>query len=261
MKKVFLFLVFAMIVSVANAWHKNSEAGVVVLATKYLTPEAKALVEKHLGTRYEDDVDCLYYWQMKKRADYTNEIHYLHLDKDFQPLSVEGDDAYAALEKALTVVRAHKLQSDAEVKTALRYVINLMLDIHNLSQIRIENIPHSQADFKFKRQKSEYKPNEYKLYKWSTFFTVQSNAYAVFHADLWAEDMDLCHGKHREEYSKGELRDWVSANGALAAEILSEISPDCVTTLRRILELDFLNYDMMARAGYRLAVLLNDALK
>lgn len=261
MKKIFLFVAFAMMVSVANAWHKNNEAGVVVLATKHLTPQAKALVEKYLGARYEDDVDCIYYWQRKKMVNFTKEIHYLHLDKDFRPLSVEGDDAYAALVKALEVVKAHKSQPDAEVKKALRCVINLMLDIHNLSQIRIENVAHSQADFKFRRQKSEYKPNEYKNYKWSNFFTVQSNSYAIFHADLWAEDMELCHGKNKAEFSKGELRDWVAANGALATELLSEINPDNVMTLRRFLELDYLNYDMMARAGYRLAKLLNDTIK
>lgn len=261
MKKIFLFVAFAMMVSVANAWHKNNEAGVVVLATKHLTPEAKVLVEKHFGVTYEDDVDYLYFLQRKKKADFTNEIHYLHLDKDFKPLNVEGDDAYAALEKALGVVRAHKSHSDAEVKKALRYVVNLMLDIHNLSQIRIENIAHSQADFKFRRQASEYKPNVYKNYKWSNFFTVQSNSYAVFHANLWAEDMDLCHGKHKAEFSKGELRDWVAANGVMAAELLAEINPDTIMTLRRFLELDYLNYDMMARAGYRLAKLLNDSVR
>lgn len=261
MKKIFMFVAFVMAVSVANAWHKNCEAGVVVLATKYLTPEAKAVVEKHLGTAYEDDVEHLYLLQRKKKADFSNEIHYLHLDKNFQPMSVEGDDAYAALEKALAVVRAHKTQPDAEVKSALRYVVNLLLDIHDLAQIRVENIAHSQSDFKFRRQMNEYKPNVYKNYKWSTFFAGQSKSYAVFHADLWAEDMDVCHARHKDEFTKGGLRDWAASNGAMAAELLSEIRPDCTTTLRRYLELDYLNYDMMARAGFRLSKLLNETIK
>ena len=149
----------------------------------------------------------------------------------------------------------------AEVKNALRYVVGLMLDIHNLSLIRIENVAHSQSDFKFCRHLSEYKPNVYKNYKWSTFFTAQSNSYAVFHADLWAEDMDVCHAKNKAEFTKGELHDWVAANGAMAAELLSEINPENIMTLRRYLELDYLNYDMMARAGYRLAKLLNETIK
>ena len=261
MKKIFLLVAFALTVSVASAWHKNCNAGVVALAVKHLTPEAKRVVDKHLGAAYEDDCGYIYVLERKKKSNFTKEVHYLHLDKDFQPLNVEGDDALVAIEKALDVLRTRKSHSDAEVKVALRYVINLMCDIHNLSLIRIESIAHSQSDFAFRRHLSEYKPNVYKNYKWSTFFTAQSNSYAVFHADLWAEDMDVCHAKHKAEFTKGELRDWVAANGAMAAELLSEINPEKIMTLRRYLELDYLNYDMMARAGYRLAELLNNTIK
>ena len=261
MKKIFLLVAFALTVSVASAWHKNCNAGVVALAVKHLTPETKSIVDKHLGTAYEDDCGYIYALERKKEAFFTKEVHYLHLDKNFQPLNVEGDDALAVIEKSLNVLRAHKSHSNAEVKKALRYVINLMCDIHNFSNIRIESIAHSQSDFKFRRHLSEYKPNVYKNYKWSTFFTAQSNSYAVFHADLWAEDMDVCHAKNKAEFTKGELHDWVASNGAMAAELLSEINPENIMTLRRYLELDYLNYDMMARAGYRLAKLLNETIK
>ena len=261
MKKIFLLVAFALTVSVASAWHKNCNAGVVALAVKHLTPEAKRVVDKHLGAAYEDDCGYIYVLERKKKSNFTKEVHYLHLDKDFQPLNVEGDDALVAIEKALDVLRTRKSHSDAEVKVALRYVINLMCDIHNFSNIRIENIPHSQTDFSFKRQKSEYKPTEYLTYKWSTFWLRHSNSLGVFHADLWAEDMDVCHARHKDEFTKGGLRDWAASNGAMAAELLSEIRPDCTTTLRRYLELDYLNYDMMARAGYRLAKLLNETIK
>lgn len=261
MKKIFLLVAFALTVSVASAWHKNCNAGVVALAVKHLTPEAKRVVDKHLGAAYEDDCGYIYVLERKKKSNFTKEVHYLHLDKDFQPLNVEGDDALVAIEKALDVLRTRKSHSDAEVKLALRYVINLMCDIHNFSNIRIENIPHSQTDFSFKRQKSEYKPTEYLTYKWSTFWLRHSNSLGVFHADLWAEDMELCHGKHKADLSKGDLRNWVAANGAMAAELLAEINPEKIMTLRRFLELDYLNYDMMATAGFRLAALLNDTIK
>ena len=261
MKKIFILLALVLTTSASYAWHNNCHEGIVILAVEHLNPEAKSAVEKYLGQSYNDDIKYLYKLEKAGKAKHGEEIHYLHLDKDFQPLSVEGDDAYAALEKALAVVRAHKTHSAAEVKNALRYVVGLMLDIHNLSLIRIENVAHSQSDFKFRRHLSEYKPNVYKNYKWSTFFTAQSNSYAVFHADLWAEDMDVCHAKNKAEFTKGELHDWVASNGAMAAELLSEINPENIMTLRRYLELDYLNYDMMARAGYRLAKLLNETIK
>ena len=261
MKKIFLLVAFALTVSVASAWHKNCNAGVVALAVKHLTPEAKGVVDKYLGSAYEDDCGYIYALERKKEVFYTKEVHYLHLDGNFQPMSVEGDDALATIEKSLNVLRAHKSHSNAEVKVALRYVINLMCDIHNFSNIRIENIPHSQADFSFKRQKSEYKPNEYTTYQWSTFWLKLSNSLGVFHADLWAEDMELCHGGKYAEFTKGTLRDWAADNGAKAAAYLAYVYPDSVITLRNYLEMDFANYDMVARAGFRLAALLNEALK
>ena len=261
MKKIFLLVAFALTVSVASAWHKNCNAGAVALAVRHLTPEAKSIVDKHLGAAYEDDCGYIYALERKKEVFFTKEVHYLHLDENFQPMSVEGDDALATIEKSLNVLRAHKSHSNAEVKKALRYVINLMCDIHNFSNIRIENIAHSQADFSFKRQKSEYKPNEYITYQWSTFWLKLSNSLGVFHADLWAEDMELCHGGKYEEFTKGTLRDWAADNGAKAAGYLAKISPDSVITLREYLEMDFVNYDMVTRAGFRLAALLNEALK
>ena len=50
MKKIFLLVAFALTVSVASAWHKNCNAGVVALAVKHLTPEAKSVADKYLGS-------------------------------------------------------------------------------------------------------------------------------------------------------------------------------------------------------------------
>ena len=261
MKKIFLLMIFALTVSVASAWHTNCNAGVVALAVKHLTPTAKSVVVKHLGTAYEDDCGYIYALERKKEVFFTKEVHYLHLDKNFQPLNVKGDDALAVIEKSLNVLRAYKSHSNAEVKEALRYVINLMCDIHNFSNIRIESIAHSQSDLTFRRQLSDYKPAEFKILQWSKVWRNLSARKGVFHADLMAEDMELCHGKKFAEFTKGTLADWVADNGARAAEQLSIMYPNSEITLRYYNEMEYINYDMMTRAGFRLAALLNEALK
>lgn len=261
MKKIFLALTFIMVVSAASAWNKNVNAGVVVLATKHLSPEALNVVQSYLGANYEDDTDLLYFMERKKRATHTKEIHYLHLDKNFQPIKVEGDDALKAIEAALEVVRTRNSRSDAEVKRALRCVINLMIDIHTLSNIRIENIGHSQSDFELKRQRSDYKPTELVAFRWSRVWNQLSQRQGIFHAELMAEDLELCHGDKFAEFTKGTLHDWVADNGARAAEQLAIVYPDSVITTCYFNTMEYVNYDMMARAGFRLAVLLNDAVK
>lgn len=261
MKKILLFVAFISLVFSASAWNKNVDAGAVVLATKYLTPEAKGVVEKYLGTVYEDDVDFLYFLERKKKATHTKEIHFLHLDKNYQPLNVEGDDALKSIEAALEIVRTRDSHSDAEVKKALRYVINLMLDIHNFSNVRIENIEHSQADFELRRQRSDYKSTEFVSYKWSRIWNQLSARQGIFHAELMAEDMELCHGDKFAEFTKGNLHDWAADNGARAAEQLAVMYPNSEITLRYFNLMEYFNYDMITRAGMRLAKLLNETIK
>ena len=59
MKKMFLCLAFVLTVSVANAWWRNSEEAVVIVAEEYLAPKAKKMVNKYLGKSYADDVQYL----------------------------------------------------------------------------------------------------------------------------------------------------------------------------------------------------------
>ena len=68
MKKIFLLVAFALTVSVASAWHKNCNAGVVALAVKHLTPEAKSVVDKHLGAAYDA---CIHGYKTKSMRSMT----------------------------------------------------------------------------------------------------------------------------------------------------------------------------------------------
>ena len=71
----------------------------------------------------------------------------------------------------------------------------------------------------------------------------------------------MCLGEKRAELSKGTLYDWTTQIGEKAAWLYSRVNPDYVMTRRERNELEDLNYEMMTRCGYRLAVLLNEAAK
>ena len=258
-----MILAFVSIVAVANAWDKHADEGIIILATKHLSPEAKVMVEKYLGTSYADDVKYLNILERKKAAMFTKEIHYLHLDKDFRPMKIEGDDALAAIEKSMAVVRARDSHSKAEVVGALRTIINLMCDIHNPSYVRIENIPHSQQDFIFFTHVADMTKRSQiaSKMKWSLFWDLYAVWHAGFSGALWAEDMELCHGGERAKLSKGSLQDWAAQIGANAAELYARIAPDYHMTRRERNELEDLNCEMMSRAGYRLAALFNELAK
>ena len=129
MKKVFLILVFALTLSTVSAWEKRPDEGVFILATKHLSAEAQTLVKEYLGDSYNDDMHYLYDLERAKKATHTKEIHFLHLDKSYKPVKAGSNDAIAALEKAMAVVRAHEKQSHKKVVAALRTMIDLMCDV------------------------------------------------------------------------------------------------------------------------------------
>lgn len=259
MKKIFLILALALTASVANAWNKEAETGLVTLASKHLSAEAKSMVDQYLGSNYYDDVMYLYTLEQKKTAEHSKEIHYLHLDANLKPAVVEGDDAYKALNEAIAVVRSRDSKSKTEVTKAMRVIINLMSDIHHLSSVRIEGVPHSQSDFKmlcYAGDVGSYSKRTSNV-KWSRFWDVYPGWHNGFSAALWAEDIELCHGADRAKLAEGELNDWVAQIGSKAAEALSRYNEGYVMSRRERNELEYVNYEMMARAAYRLAALFN----
>ena len=262
MKKIFLMLALMLSVSVANAWNERADEGVVLLAKKHLSAEAKAMLNKYLGDSYIDDVRYLYEIESRKAAAHTKSIHYLHLDKDLKPMKVEGSNALEELESALSVVRNRKSQSDELVATALRVVINLVCDIHNLSNVRIDGVPHSHNDFKFVWYKGDIgKRKTTGKIAWGTFWTSYISWHKGYSGNLWAEELELSLGSKRAEFSKGSLNDWASEIGGVANGLYARINPEYEMTRRERNELEDLSCEMMARAGYRLAVLLNSAAK
>ena len=264
MKRILLLLVSLISVLVANAWVSRGEEGIVILATNYMTPQAKSLFESYLGTTYKDDVRCLYAAEKSGVATHSNEIHYVHLDKNLQPANIEGDDALKAIEAASEIIRTHNMHSKEEVVKALQTVVNLMCDIHTLSHFRIEGVAHSQSDFGFYRRRRDYGEDmkEKVPLKWEMLWGDHFGyRHKGFSPALYAEDMELCFGDKVAEYSKGTLREWVVENGAKSASYLAQFTPECLISTLAYNELEDVNYDMMARACFRLAALLNSLVK
>lgn len=270
MKRVSILLVFVLSVFVANAWSRKCDEAAVMVAKEHLTPEAKKLVNKYLGKSYADDVKYLYDLEKeqapqlsKKARRAAAEVHYLHLDGNFQPKKVKGKDALKSLEAALKVVSNRKSHSKREVAVALRTVINLVFDMHDLSKIRIDGIKHSMRDFRYSVPMAEFgaKKEQFSKVKWSKSWSYFDGGYNFFSANYWAEDLRIYIGDKYAYYAKGSLREWVSENGALAAHYLELCKPNQVVGYvdRRLMSP--VNYEMYVKATCRLATLLNENLK
>ena len=263
MKKIAIFLALVLSVSVANAWVKHCDEAIVILASEHLTPETKALLDKYLGTEYNDDVHYLYALEKAKKAKHTSEIHFLHLNKKLQPKKVKGDDAYAAIVTSLKVLDNHSAYSKEDVTTALRVIINLMCDIHHVSNVRIDKIEHSMADFKYQFPASEMGKGRKKLntHYWSKTWHNYNTYPRGFSAQYRAYDLRVYLGDRFAEYSKGELKDWAKETAVMAKSYLATFKPDAVVGHVERLSLNDVNNDQMVKASCRLAALLNATLK
>lgn len=263
MKKILMFSALVLSVLTANAWARSAEEAAVIVATRNINPKAQKFVKKHLGKTFEDDIRYLYTKEGRQAIPHTKEIHYLHLDKDFQPKSVGENDAYAAIEKAMEVVRDYKSHSKSEVTIALRTVICLMVDIHHLANIRIDNIPHSQYNFTYKYNVADFgkKKDKLEAVKWSDFGKSYGGYPRGFSGEWRAYDITLYLGDRFAEYSKGTLRDWVADNGALAAHYLSIYTPEKPVSYLNVKLVEDVHYDQIVKASCRLATLLNETLK
>ena len=76
MKKIMLVLALVLSVSVAGAWNGMAEEGVVILASRHLSSEAKGMLVRYLGETYADDVKYLHMLERENAAKHTAEIHY-----------------------------------------------------------------------------------------------------------------------------------------------------------------------------------------
>jgi len=270
MKKISILLVFILSAFVANAWSRKCDEAAVIVASEHLSPETKKLVKKYLGKSFEDDVKYLYDLEKeqapqlsKKARRAAAEVHYLHLDNSLQPKEVKGKDALQSLEAALEVVRNHKTHSKREVTSALRTVINLVCDIHDLSKIRIDSIKHSKRDFWYNVPSAEFgkKKEEMRKYKWSKSWSAFDGGYSIYSANYWAEDLRIYIGNRYAEYATGTPREWAVEHGALAARYLEMCKPKQVVGYTARREMSPVNYEMYVKATCRLAALLNENLK
>ena len=259
MKRVLLLVVvLASMVSTASAWSARQDEAVVILATKHLSPEVLTIVQGYLGDRYADDVAHLYKLEKGGQSPFSKSVHKLHLNADLTPKNVEGDDALKVIELAVSVLRDHRARSKGEVVFALRTVINLMSDIHNFANVCIEGVPHSFSDFNIEVSGGRKGPT---VVKWSNFFPSYANFHKGFSGPYWAQDFEIYYGSKGVELAAGTLHDWVAQIGAKAAELYARNFPNREMPLRERLMHEELGYEMVARTGYRLAVLLNESLK
>ena len=265
MKKI--VIVFAMLFMATNvfAFDTFTHQTISAIADMYMTDKARSEVNAILQSNIHKE--CVWLNTLRKKPEYahTKDWHTTQLNVECKSVTTNENDGVVQLENAIAVLRDRMNHSEEDVVTALRKVIHLVQDLHCLSHIYVDGYDETKGftiriwdELNAKRSKS-----------WNVAWHRQwdgswSSRYYIFTPKYYGEDIDIYARRMREEFSKGTPREWVEQGGR---EVLCALK-DFYTggngdeiRVKVIMEYEYVHTKCLAKAGYRLAALLNDIFK
>ena len=263
MKKIFIALALILGVKSAQAWNWVYDQAALLLAFENMTPAAQAEMKKYLGEDIRKQVQT--FEQARKKGNLTESASWrtISLDMNLKPVVADDNNAIAQLEKAVEVVKNRASKDNEEVELAIRKIIELTIEMHNIGNVYLEEFPYSKEDFEYQHSMGGYgKREKFKSRKWKGLW---SYGFSVFHsawsAEMHIRDLKVCHGRYKEQYMAGSIRDWATDMGKLAKPLYEWAMPHCQLSRQAHAEEEERFYAGVARAAYRIAALMNEATK
>lgn len=263
MKKIFITLALVMGVYSAQAWNWVYDQAALLLAFENMTPAAQTEMKKYLGEDIRNQVQTFEKARKKGNLLETADWRTISLDMNLRPVVADDKNAIAQLENAVEVVKNRANKDNDEVEFAIRKIIELTIDMHNVANVYLAEFPYSKEDFEFQQSAGGYgKREKFRTRKWKHFWTY---GFSVFHsawsAEMHVRDLKVCHGRNKEKYMAGTIRTWASDMGNLAKPLYEWAGPDCELSRQAHSEEEERFYAGVARAAYRIAALMNEATK
>ena len=249
----------------AGAWSRSVDKAILMFASKHFTPATQQVIASYTGKDFSRIEGSLARQRKAGNLPNSEGWHILHLDRNLQPSTKNKNDAYVQIEKAVKVLRNHKKYERDEVKLAFCVVTNLMLDMHNIANVALEEYPLSGTDFDFTMTKGTARGRKAKVipHTWHALWTTRFTSFhAAYSPEMWVEELEVMFGQKKAEMSAGSLRDWAVDMGNFSKPIYERLKQDnnhCTHDI--ICSYDIPRVECFAKAAYRLAALLNEALK
>jgi hypothetical protein len=236
-----------------------------VVASQNYTPKTYRLVTYYVNEDHTKAANHLAWHRKNGRHLETAGWHKLHLDASLQPAAKDENDAYVQIEKALEILRNHKQHNEKSVRFALCTVMNLVIDMHNISNVAIEGVANSGTDFQYTSSKgtANGRPAKFFLASWKELWT---NRYVYQHSGytsaMWANELEVMFGDKKAHYSVGTLADWSNDIGQYTKKVHGVLEANEGKFLHATIQAhEDLHMSCMARAAFRIAALLNENFK
>ena len=267
MKKIILAVLLVAATLSAKAWSTNYDKAVYLVASQNYTPETHKLVSYYVNKDHTRAANHLGWHRRNGRHLETEGWHSLHLDANLKPAAKDENDALVQIEKALEIIRNREQHEKATVSFAVHTVMNLIVDMHNLSNVFIEGIPQSGTDFQLDISQCSVanRPIRWFKYSWKKLWTYR---YQTFHGNnvyspqMWSEDIVCMYGDKKADFSAGTLQDWATDIGTYTKGVYDRLEKEEGRFIHKtVQEHEPLHMACLARAAYRIAALLNENLK
>ncbi len=273
MKKILLLVLAVVIVGATPAygWSRIGHATIAKIAEDYLTPKAKKQIDKYLNGK-----SIIYY---ATYPDDYREVHLIDIGFDatncprktvwghtFQAnadgslyLSERRGNEYVknCLLRIDPVIKEfkknHRNMTDSARVVSLAYIVHIVGDIHCPKHIRYEDEPTAGG------YNVIYRGNAVKYHSYWDGAVVLKGRHDWGYSDI-ANLVDVASKKERKELSKGNIFDWAAEN-ARNSRFTVERREGCEVSYLTANEDTKYAEQQVAKAGYRLAALLNDIFK
>ena len=244
------------------AWNKLGQNSIATLAERHLTEQAKSEVQNILGG---DLVSGTLYLNELRKEEATKSAWswaFFSVNDKLNSTTSSPKDGVVRLEECVEILRNRANHSAEEVNVALRTTISIVTMMHNVSHVRIADEPLSKKNFALCI--SDGKPKE-TIHK-STWRKLWESSYIGRHScyspAMYAEDLEVHCADKFAEWSKGSVREWLAEFAATECKPLYKWAQDgYYMTREHHNRYEAVNDRSMARAGIRLATLLNEVLQ
>lgn len=263
--KYIAIMALAILSTEAKAWVQMGHETIAALAEQNLTEKAKKATTDLLGGPLKSDCMWLNSLLKDEATKHTITWHNLHLNTKARSTTTAEGDAIVQIERCVNILSNPSQHSREEQATALKAIVHLVADMHCVHHVRIKGNTLTKG-FKFtypigykdkKTGKDKIASTSWKaIWKGSLF-----NHHKGFTPELMAEEMEFCRADKKAEWSKGTLREWGNEMGKLTLTLLEGMEPNTQIPLKQINLFDTPQEDCLAKAGWRLAALLNNIYK
>lgn len=259
MKKIFMIVALVAIVFSAQAWTREADQGTRLFAKQYLDASVAKEYTRimRLGKKYPYE---------KVTAPQDKRWGRVSLGADLRSTATYEGDVVVQLERAADVLRNRANHSEAEQIGALRTIYANMILLHNISRVSIEGNEKSEGFYLYTHSgvmaELDPKYNKSRKKSWAQLWGRDATVgYYGFTPQMFAEELQISHAADKEAFSAGSIRDWAADMGKEAAAQLAWAEPEMKLYNIQRVELAPVHNRLMAKAGFRLATLLNDVLK